>query len=476
MNHLSSGKTRDDARAIWNAGVDAVRSEELVASNLCLVNQGQQLTCKETSICLTDVDRILVVGAGKAGTGMVSGVKRCFAGSRWDTASRLVGWVNVPDDCLPDVCLPDDHGPGLASIHLHPARPAGCNEPTETGVYGANKILELVRSATPRDLVLGIISGGGSALLPCPVSEVTWQEKRTITQLLSAAGASIRQLNTVRKQLSAIKGGRLARACSHAPMLNLILSDVIGDPLDVIASGPTVADSTNANDALDVLTQFLPDTNQIPLAVQRYLKNQSAKQALPAGTVVQQDTFSQVTNIVLGNNQTAVDAAHRFANKLGFRVVILPTQTNEGTAEHVAQNLLNAAKNEPVGTCILSGGEPTVELTAPSQRGKGGRNQQLVLAAVIACLEELPRLDGSSDCERTITLLSGGTDGEDGPTDAAGAIMDATLLEHVRSSNEDPQEYLRRNDSYTFMSKFNALVHTGPTHTNVCDLRVLIVG
>jgi hydroxypyruvate reductase len=256
-------------------------------------------------------------------------------------------------------------------------------------------------------------------------------------------------------------------------MLTLVLSDVIGDPLDVIASGPTVPNSTTAQDALDVLERFVPEADKIPSSVRQYLRQKNAAQACDETT-----PFAHVSNIVIGNNQTAVDAARAHAESLGYRVIVLPTETNEGTAEEVAARLLDAAQNQPPGICILSGGEPIVRLVDSAHRGRGGRNQQLVLASVVELLSNSwsPSSPLAGRTTPTITLLSGGTDGEDGPTDAAGAILDTTLLQKVQSSNIDPRPYLMNNDAYTFFSRLESLLVTGPTNTNVCDLRVLIVG
>jgi hydroxypyruvate reductase len=457
-----TNRTRADALAIWQAGVDAVRGDVLVRQRLTI--RDGALHCNSLAIPLAGIHQLIVVGAGKAGAGMAAGIEQVFATSERADMPRT-GWVNVPADCVRP----------LDNIHLHAARPAGRNEPTAAGVAGARKILELVGSAGPHDLVICLISGGGSALLPLPAEGISWQDKLAVTQLLSDAGASIRQLNTVRKQLSAIKGGGLARAC-RTRMLTLILSDVIGDPLDVIASGPTVPNRASVEEALDVLDQFIPDRERVPPSVWQYLQDkrqdkrasQSTNKAVP---------WLHVTNVVLGNNQTAVEAARAHAASLGYRVVVLPTQIDEGTAEEVATRLLLAATNHPPGTCILSGGEPTVRLVDAAQRGKGGRNQQLVLAALVELLDHSgsPSTPGQVHFAGALTLLSGGTDGEDGPTDAAGAVLDPTLFRQVQSDHIDPRPYLLRNDAYTFFARHGALLVTGPTHTNVCDLRGVIV-
>ena len=218
---------RDDAINIWTAGVDSVRSENLVQQAVH-VDAGQ-LRIIDQAWPLEQFDRILVVGAGKAGAGMAAGLEQAL-GSQVLADKQVTGWLNVPDNCVRE----------LQKIHLQGARPAGRNEPTEEGMYGAQEILRQVRALTPRDLCICLISGGGSALFPAPCEGVSLHDKLRITRHLSAAGANIQQINAVRTSLSAVKGGGLARACGAGVLITLIISDVMGDPLDTIASGPTV--------------------------------------------------------------------------------------------------------------------------------------------------------------------------------------------------------------------------------------------
>ncbi|HND53406.1 MAG TPA: glycerate-2-kinase family protein, partial [Pirellulaceae bacterium] len=220
---LDSDQLRTDAFAIWMAAVDAVRADRLVRDQLAVV--GDELRIGDDRLPLADIDRIVVVGAGKAGAGMAGGALAAL-GDDLAQAKQLTGWLNVPADCVQE----------LPFITLHPARPAGLNEPTDAGVDGTRRILELVENLGPRDLCLCLISGGGSALLPAPADGITLADKQQVTKHLSASGANIRELNTVRKQLSRIKGGGLARACRAGRLATLIISDVLGDPLDVIAS------------------------------------------------------------------------------------------------------------------------------------------------------------------------------------------------------------------------------------------------
>jgi len=439
---------RRDALQIWQAGVDAVCPERLVPAALHV--DGSTLHFGDESLSLEPIRRIVVVGAGKAGAGMAAAVENAL-GPRLMKERQLTGWVNVPGDCVGE----------LQRIKLHAARPPGINEPTKAGADGAREILRLVESAGPEDLCLCLISGGGSALMPAPVEGISLDDKLIVTQYLSAAGANIEQLNTVRKQLSRIKGGGLMRACRAGRLVSLIISDVLGDPLDVIASGPTVEDTSTPEAALQVLDAFAARNTEIRPEVFDYLEKKQHI-APPRPTC-------RVTNLIIGNNATAVDAAGMQAERLGYSHAMISAKRSEGPAEEVGRHLAAMAlqmRDQPGPDCLISGGEPVVTLADKSIRGQGGRNQQLVLAA----LEHL-----SNDGAARIALLSGGTDGEDGPTDAAGAILDQSVLESAKHQNLDPADHLARNNAYNFFRPLDALIKTGPTHTNVCDVRVVVV-
>ncbi len=466
----SAAELRRDALRIWHAGVEAVRSERLVRSALRV--EGNTLWLGEEPLALDRIGRIAVVGGGKAGAGMAAAVEQVL-GSRLMEQKRLAGWVNVPADCIRP----------LERIHLHAARPAGVNEPRPEGERGSREILRIAESLGPDALCLGLISGGGSALMPAPVGGITLADKLAVTRLLSAAGATINELNTVRKQLSRLKGGGLARACRAGRLAALIISDVLGDPLDVIASGATVPDdpSTPAG-ALAVLDRF-GARGVVPPAVLQYLEsrrheaegNRPCKSPTrPASQELPGALFARVTNLIIGNNATAVDAAGREAERLGYTPAMTAATHSEGLADDVGRHFADTAmamRDRPGNStaapdCLITGGEPVVRLADESERGLGGRNQQLVLAA-------LRRL--APDGAHGIALLSGGTDGEDGPTDAAGALLDAEVLRAAAQRNLDPAPYLARNDAYHFFEPLGALIQTGPTHTNVCDVRVAVV-
>ena len=441
---------RNDALAIWQAGVDAVDSARLVQRSVQADSDG--LTVGTEHFQWHDLDHIEVVGAGKAGAGMARGLLSALCGMP-DSVS-VNGWVNVPEDCVAD-CPP---------VTLHAARPAGVNEPTPAGVTGTQEIVRRVRSLGPRDLCFVLISGGGSALLPAPVPEITLDDKLAVIRLLASRGATIQQLNAVRSQLSLVKGGGLLQQCRAASMFSLIISDVINDPLDVIASGPTHPSSFTAADAVAILRRFDPDEQDTPPAVLRLLAR--GRQQL-------KEPVCRHYNLIVGSNQVAVSAAATEAERRNYRVVELGSK-NCGEARIQGQQLFAQmrqiqqelqASDRPV--CLLAGGETTVRLAETAAERKGGRNQEVVLAAVCDNPE--------ADDWRNLVLLSGGTDGEDGPTDAAGAIADADVLLKMQQLKIAPSDYLQINNSYPFFDVTNGLVITGPTHTNVMDLAVGLV-
>jgi glycerate 2-kinase len=432
---------RQHARAIWQAAVAAADPFELVRA--ALTNPPAELASAE---------RILVVGGGKAGAAMASGVETALA----DRLERLSGIVNVPAETT---------GP-VRAIRLHAGRPAGSNQPTAEGVAGVQAMLDLVRRAGPNDAGLCLLSGGGSALLPAPVAGITLQDKQRVTALLHACGATINEMNCVRKHLSAIKGGRLAEAFGARTLFSLIVSDVIGDPLDVIASGPTAPDPTTYADALAILDRYALRA-QTPPAVLAHLQRgrdgliAETPKALPAS----------VRNCVLGNNSRALAAAAHRAEALGYTVLNLGSFV-EGETRQAAIVLAGIARGiradgQPLRppACLLCGGETTVTLTP--QHGRGGRNQEFVLSAVLHL--------GAAGL-RNVVVLSAGTDGEDGPTDAAGAVADESTLIRAAQAGLDPAAFLQRHDAYPFFEATGDLLKTGLTQTNVMDVRILLIG
>ena len=431
-----------DTRAIWQAGVDAVRSESLVRNSI-------RATETELEICGHQFPlrggRIEIVGGGKAGAGMAAGTLEALGPV--SDQMEISGWVNVPADCVTT----------LPCVTLHPARPAGLNEPTEAGVEGTREILRRLNSLGSTDMALVLISGGGSALLPGPVPQISLADKQRVTRVLAAGGAAINELNAVRTMLSEVKGGRLIQNCQAEHVVALIISDVIGDPLDIIASGPTTPSSATSTAALQVLARYDGDRSRISSAVYDFLESQN---------VASDEAPPRVTNLIIGSNAIALSAATARAEELGYQVVSLGSENSGDVREHADRLLhtMDAASCEgPV--CVLAGGETTVQLTDTDEPRSGGRNQELILYAASQ------RPDASAWTGRC--LLSGGTDGEDGPTDAAGAFLDEEIAERITGLS--PDSFLAINDSHTWCDQVGALIRTGPTHTNVMDIAVGVV-
>lgn len=446
-----SRSLRRDARHIWEHGVRAVDAGDLVRRAVAV--RGNALRMAGTTVPLSGVGRIAVAGMGKAGAAMAGALEEAL-GSRVLESKAVEGVVLVPDrEVRP-----------LSRVLLHGARTGHDNRPTAAGVAGTRRLLKLAAGLGPRDLLICLVSGGGSALAPAPVPGVTLADKRRVTGLLESAGATINEMNAVRKHLSRLKGGGLVRA-TRARVVSLIVSDVVGDPLDVIASGPTAPDPTTFADALEALRR-------------RGLLSRTPRRALDclwtgarggAPETLKRPSRRAVHHVI-GNNAMALEAAAGRARSLGYRIVNLGPAL-EGESREAGVFLAGIARGvREQGTpaaapaCILSGGETTV--TLGRNPGRGGRNQELVLGGLAHL--EAHGLDG-------VVLLSGGTDGEDGPTDAAGAVADAALLRRARSRGLDTREALAAHDAYPFFEGAGGLLRTRPTHTNVMDLRVVLV-
>lgn len=443
MSHLLP--SREHARAIWQAAVAAVNPSDLIHT---------ALSRPDLRSALDSAKRILVVGGGKAGASMSAAVEATLA----DRLDRVTGIVNVPAETVRP----------LQAIRLHAARPAAVNHPTAEGVAGSEAILSLLAEAGPDDVALCLLSGGGSALLPAPAEGITLTDKQQVTRLLHACGATIDEMNCVRKHLSRLKGGRLAQTflARGRSLFSLILSDVVGDPLDVIASGPTAADPTTFADAQAVLARYNL-LGQVPAPVLDHLDRGKCG-LIPETLKTLPDC---IQNRVIGNNALALAAATQRAEELKYRVLNLGSFL-EGETSQVALVLAGLVRSlrtdrlpVPPPVCLLSGGETTV--TLPSGHGKGGRNQELVLA--LASRLGMAGLQG-------VIVLSGGTDGEDGPTDAAGAVADQATLTRAAALGLNPAAYLQRHDAYAFFQATGDLLLTGLTQTNVMDVRVLLVG
>jgi glycerate 2-kinase len=440
-------RLRSQAISIFRAAVAAADPVKAVLSHV-RVEKGS-LIAGPVRYRLRDLRKIHVVGAGKAGAAMARAVEKL----RLPRALRGDSLVNVKYG----------HVAKLDWIALHQC---GHPVPDASGVRGAERIAEIASGAGQGDLVICLISGGASALLPLPVPPVTLEQKQAVTRLLLASGANIHEMNAVRKHVSRIKGGHLARLAFPASVLALILSDVIGDDLDVIGSGVTAPDpSTFASarvvfDKYGIWEQAPPSIRE---HVQRGLRGDIAETPKPADPV-----FERTRNLIVGSNRLAVEAAAVRARDLGFRTMILSTfvegETRDVARMHAAIAKEIARYGRPLlpPACVISGGETTVTIHGD---GLGGRNQEFALAAAI----DIQKLEN-------MVILSAGTDGTDGPTEAAGAIADGHTIRRALERGLDAQKYLAHNDSFHFFEPLGDLMITGPTNTNVMDVRLVLVG
>jgi glycerate 2-kinase len=435
---------RSDALKIFLQAVKAVDPEKILSDHLWV--QKDILCVEKRKYPLAQFERIFVAGTGKASAPMAANLEKILG-------TRISGgWVNVKYG----------HGRRLKSIHIHEA---GHPLPDLKGLEGAQEIVRLLGNLGEKDLVIFLISGGGSALLPLPVPGVTLEEKQRATELLLRCGATIQEINTLRKHLSLLKGGGLAKLAYPATLISLVLSDVIGDPLDAIASGPTVPDPTTFGDCARILEKFNL-WEEIPPAVAQHIREGlkgNREETLKAG----HPAFARVQNCIVGNNLLAMKAARKKAGELGYRTLTLSSliegETREVAKVHAAIAKEVVRSHQPLAppACILSGGETTVTLKG---QGKGGRNQEFSLAAAL-------EIDGWDH----LVILSAGTDGTDGHTDAAGAFADGGTVKRGKDLSLDARAFLDKNDSYSFFAKLDDLLITGPTGTNVMDLRIMLI-
>lgn len=429
---MTEKRLRTDAARIWKAALAAADPKEAVLRHVHL--SGGVLRAGKAKFDLNEIRRIFVVGAGKACAPMAAALEKLLG--------RRIG-----PSC---VIVKDGHTQPLRYVKLseasHPV-------PDERGVQAAAKVAEIASGATRNDLVICLISGGASALMPLPAEGFSLGEKQKLTQQMLAAGANIHEMNAVRKHLSRIKGGGLVRLAGEARVLTLILSDVIGDDLSTIGSGPTVPDPTTWDTVDEILARY---KLRLPEGIARV---ETPKPGDPA--------FRRVTNIIVGSNTQSVDAAAAAAKKLGYRPLVLSTvmegEAREAARFHVAvaREVIRARRPVASPACLLSGGEPTVTIRGS---GQGGRNQEFALAAAL----DLQSLPG-------VLVFSAGTDGTDGPTDAAGGFADSGTVARAAVNGRNARADLAENDSYKFLAAAGDLLITGPTRTNVMDIRFVLI-
>ncbi len=438
------GARRKQIVTVLQAALEAV--DPATAVHRYLRREDDTLWVREVPYRLEPSTHVYVVGAGKAGAPMAQAVEEIL-GER-----ITAGLVNVK------------YGYTLPT-HVVELVQAGHPIPDEAGVNGARKVAVLLQDVSPDDLVLCLISGGGSALMTWPVEGLTLADMRALTDSLLRRGATINEINTIRKHLERLKGGGLARLACPARLVSLILSDVVGNPLDVIASGPTVPDTSTFVQAYQLLERYnlLPEAPPAAVAhLRRGSEGAIAETPKPGDPI-----FQRTQNVIIASNDHAARAAQRAAEALGFHALVLSTYV-EGEAREVAKVLTAIAKEvsasdrpTPRPACIIVGGETTVTVKG---QGKGGRNQEMALMAAM-------RLGGFED----VAIACLATDGTDGPTDASGALADGNTVRRAAQLGLDPWEHLERNDSYPFFAALGDLLLTGPTNTNVNDLAFVFV-
>lgn len=442
---------RRDLEVLRRVALDAVEPTRAVSRHLFRDGNALRVLGHEATI---PFERVLICAAGKAAVPMAAAAIRVL-GDDLVAQHRLGGVVVTKYGHATGHALP----PAVRVLETgHPI-------PDGAGLLAGSAVIELLASATATDLVLVLLSGGASALLPAPADGLTLEDLQSTTDLLLRAGATIVELNAVRKHLSRIKGGQMARLAAPARLLVLVLSDVVGDPLDVIASGPTAPDPTTYAEALAILQRY-GVLAHVPEAVARALRAGAEGRRLETpkpGDAL----FDSVTHVLVGSNRLATEAAVRQARSMGYNSLLLTTFV-EGEAREVAKVAVALAKGvrahgHPVDApaCLVWGGETTVTVRGD---GKGGRNQELALSAALG----IAGLDG-------VAVLALATDGSDGPTDAAGAVVDGNTVRRARSLGLDPYAALANNDAYTLLNATGDLLKLGPTGTNVNDILIALV-
>jgi glycerate 2-kinase len=435
---------RQDLHAIFQAALRAVDPGEAIHTHVR--RAGNRLQVADRTYDLRQFDAVSVIGVGKAGAAMASAVEGLLG-------DRLRGG---------HVIVKYGHGGPLRRVTVHEA---GHPIPDEAGVRATHTLIDFVTRHGPRDLLLCLLSGGGSALSPAPVEGITLAEKQEVTRLLLACGATIHEINALRKHISRLKGGQLARLASPATLITLVLSDVVGDALDVIASGPTVPDTSTFADCVEILRKYQL-LDRVPTTIRRHLES-GVSGAVPETPKPGDAVFAHTQTVLIGRNLQALEAAGRQATALGYQPLILSSaiegETREVAKVHagIAREVLASGHPIAAPACILSGGETTVTLRG---QGKGGRNQEFALALAL----DIDNIPG-------IAALSAGTDGTDGPTEAAGAVADWTTCARAELCGLRPRTGLEHNDAYPFFERLGDLVITGPTQTNVMDVRIMLI-
>jgi glycerate 2-kinase len=435
---------RMDAREIFTAGVQSADPAAAVRRALDL-REGR-LRVEERSYALDSIRNLFIAGCGKAAAPMAFAAQEILG-------ARITGGL---------VIVKYGHKRPLEKIEIVEA---GHPIPDIAGVQGARRLIDLARRCRREDLLLFLLSGGASALFACPANGLSLEDKQQATDALLKSGATIHEINAVRKHISQVKGGRLAQLTAPARLIGLMLSDVVDDAPETIGSGPTAPDRTTYADCLQVIHRY-DLSRRMPPAILDYL-SRGARQEIAETPKRFDRIFENVQNVIVGNNRLALAAARARAEALGYRAW-MSTEPMQGESRVAAKRHAALVKDvirtgEPVlrPACLLSGGETTVTVVGS---GQGGRNQEFALAAAM----EIENLDG-------VVILSGGTDGTDGPTEAAGGIVDGATIRRGKGKQLDAEKFLARNDSYNFLHASDDLLITGPTLTNVMDLQITLI-
>lgn len=436
---------RQDSGFVFERALSAVHPERLFKESVR--RDGEIVRFRDVVVDMSQVNRLVVAGTGKGAAPLAR------------AAEDLLG------DVISAGAITVKYGYSLPLINRLEMFEAGHPIPDQAGLNGTSRILELVGDLNADDVVLFLLTGGGSSLLEAPYSGLKLDDLQSVTTALLACGAEISEINAVRKHLSSIKGGQLSRAAYPARVITLAISDVIGDLPEAIASGPTFPDVTTFADAWQVVEKYKLES-RFPSAILRHLKA-GYQGRIPETPKPGDPIFDRCSYRIIGNNHRMLEAARQAALELGYDAHIL-TVRMRGEARDVGRKFASLMKairipsdNLMKPACLLTGGETTVSLTG---NGKGGRNQELALSAAIA-LTETP------DC----LMLAAGSDGTDGPTDAAGAVVDGTTIRRAHQKKLNARAHLENNDAYPFFEALNDLVITGPTRTNVMDLVIMLL-
>lgn len=427
-------------KRIFLAGIKAVNAYDAVCSEVSLTHNQIKIAGKRYS--LNSFKKVIVIGAGKASYAMAKAIEKKI-GSVIDNGVVITKY---------------NHGGSLKHIKvLEASHPL----PDMNSVSATNQLISMANNVDQHTLVIMLLSGGASSLLVAP-DGISLEDKIKATSLLLRSGASIEELNIVRKHLSLVKGGKLASIFYPAQIVTLIISDVIGNKLDIIGSGPTYFDNSTSQQAIDILNQY--NLNQImPKSVIKTLENKIKSKVINRVT---RTIRKNVRNVIIADNKLAIHTCKRETKKLGLKPVVLTTSLHGEAREvghvlaSIAEEMFNNKKKNHKRLCLISGGETTVSVKG---NGKGGRNQELALAFAIDIKN------------KSISMLSAGTDGSDGPTDAAGAIVDGYTMRDIKGLGMNPFKYLNDNDSYTILDKVGRLLKTGPTETNVMDIQLILL-